>query len=249
LTALTDIDFVIGPMCKKFPKYFDFYKRQVRRGRYVILDNGAFEGELLTDKDLLEMAEELCPTEIVAPDVIGDRQGTKERVDTFLKALDASHIGTSLKVQACPQGRTMKDWMDSYKELSAIERIDVLGITYAEHLGCSPKNFEGIYGVVRAEAARLEIIHKLVGEDKLVWQKPHHLLGLYDLHALPWYSQYPFVRSIDTSFPVACGRDLIRMHWTTKKPRSFSADDYELEFSGERIVCAIENLQWIRARV
>lgn len=67
--------------------YVGFYRERAQRGDYVILDNGAYEGDQLTTSGLLAAIEEFQPSAIVLPDYPGDFDKTESRSVDFLCAL------------------------------------------------------------------------------------------------------------------------------------------------------------------
>jgi hypothetical protein len=154
LAPLTDYDFVIAPVYVKYPEYRSFNIQQRKKGRFVILDNGAFEGELLDEAKLVRIIQELHPQEVVAPDVIGDRKQTYERAIRFVELLDKKRI--SVRVQVCPQGRSFVEWTRSYKEL-----VDLKGVST---IGCSYVCLTGDTRISRTNGTEVAI-KNLVGKD------------------------------------------------------------------------------------
>lgn len=63
--------------------YFEWYKRRREAGDFVILDNGAYEGELVTPEKLIECARELNPNVLTVPDKINDAAESKRMAEDF----------------------------------------------------------------------------------------------------------------------------------------------------------------------
>jgi len=245
LSALTDYDFVIGPVYRRFKEYADFYKKQNALGRYVILDNGAFEGELLEDEDLLDIAQELQPAEVVAPDVLYDRKATLDRVKGFLGKFKLLEGAADIKIQVCPCGQTTEEYVQSYANL--VEVADVVGLTYLTFLEPqSPVMGLSHFG---AESKRLSVLHTLVGRGLIDSNIPHHLLGLANLDALKHYAgMYPWIRSIDTSFPIAAAMEgrALGLYGRGREAKPSARMNYEHRLTSAEFAHASHNIQWMR---
>ncbi len=249
LASLTDYDFCISSIYRKLPDYRDFYNQQRDAGHFVILDNGAFEEELLSVDELLDCVLELRPQEVVAPDVINDRQQTYLLTKEFIAKLEAvlwtpAACRPRPLVQACPQGKDFEEWIESYIELAMLDGVHVMGISYYSLFACDRDSSYFSTYIVAEEAVRLRFFHRLIGANHLRVDKPHHLLGLFSPAALRAYAGYPFIRSIDTSFPVICG--LLGERMTTQSAKSSDRLDYECELSGTQLGTVIENILWMK---
>jgi hypothetical protein len=90
MTPLLPGRFCIASEAIKYGKYFEFFKDSAARGEEVILDNGVFENELLTDEQLLELANVMRPPVLIVPDVINSRASENwERAQKFLGKMDS----------------------------------------------------------------------------------------------------------------------------------------------------------------
>ena len=175
--------------------YTKFFRRMSDEGKYVILDNGAFEGKLHTMKDLLDKAEMIKASEIVLPDVI------KNSTDTIMKGFDALRAYGNLcpkdtyNIMGAPQGNNISEWVDCAKTMLKYWEIGCIGI---------PKNL--IFSV--GDDARLLAMKHIRGlvEDSNV---DIHLLGCWnnprEVHS--FWSCYSKVRGVDSSIPYIYARD------------------------------------------
>ena len=68
MTTQNQVHMCLAQVAKKSETYLRFFKAQSQLGRTVILDNGAYEGEMLEGLELIQIAREIQPTWIVAPD-------------------------------------------------------------------------------------------------------------------------------------------------------------------------------------
>jgi hypothetical protein len=203
-----------------------------------VLDNGAFEGDLFSVEDLVRLVEELKPHEVVLPDVIGDSKATVIGSKACL-----NRLGGNIVVQVCPQGSTFSEWVDCYRELSELPGVSCIGLSYIWTLE-DPMPWDFFGPMNPMEAARLRSIHHLVGTGYLKRGIPHHLLGLSDPRALRWYAMYPFIRSIDTSFPIATALVYKQMSRLSPKPKGKL--DYGVMMTPQVVRLAVENIQWLQ---
>lgn len=72
----------VAPWCRN-PEYLAFYRDRVAAGDHVILDNGAYEEELIDNREYKQLIETLRPMEYIAPDVIYDHESTRRKYYEF----------------------------------------------------------------------------------------------------------------------------------------------------------------------
>jgi hypothetical protein len=158
---------------------------------FVILDNGAWElGEGNTNA-LLEVAAQIRPHEIVVPDAFRDRTRTLH--------LAMKHMEECAKLAYClmlvPQGETLVEWCQCAVELGAYARASNFW-----HRACIgiPKVVDSYSGGIWAACAWLAY-------RELVPVLGVHLLGVWaDMTSpLTVCDSYSFIRSIDTTLPLA----------------------------------------------
>lgn len=65
-------------------RYFEWYRERRKQGDFVILDNGAYEGELVDPDELLRIAAELNPNVLTVPDKLNDAEESKRMATHFL---------------------------------------------------------------------------------------------------------------------------------------------------------------------
>jgi hypothetical protein len=151
------------------PRYRDFYRAEVDRGAFLLLDNGVVEtGIPWLASAIYGMALHLNATEMILPDYIGDMRGT----------LQASFRGLSYIVQqrkrvramAVPQGRTVAEWSHCAKMMSGWP-VDSFGISkFARFPG---------EGYERLDLLRTEGGQAILEGSNLMTEEPFgiHLLG------------------------------------------------------------------------
>jgi|ETN01SMinimDraft_4_1059930.scaffolds.fasta_scaffold11496_3 hypothetical protein len=152
---------------------------------YKILDNGAAEGKLIKNADLMAIARTLAVDEIVVPDVLGDAAASYQLAQEFEPfALDHDWF----KYMGVVQGRDRAEVAQSVFMLMDLEYISVLAIP--RHL-CQKvsryERFDIVYAMGTDIAERFEAVHFLGSSG---W--PKEVVLLADL---------PLARGIDTSYP------------------------------------------------
>lgn len=112
--------------------YKNFYKECSKQGDFVILDNGANEGNLIKGQEYIDIANHIRPSEIIAPDVFLDCDATIKETNSFLKndlqKLDRDLIG--INVMAVPQGKTDEDYRACWDYFATKQGIDTIGLGY-----------------------------------------------------------------------------------------------------------------------
>lgn len=104
-------------------QYQEAYITARRNGDYLIMDNGAAEGELLTHGQLRSMALGLMVNEIVVPDVLGNMDDTLALVKDFFRF----GVDTRFKYMGVVQGKTYDEccacieaYYDTFGEITVL---------------------------------------------------------------------------------------------------------------------------------
>ncbi len=143
-------------------------------GKYVTLDNGAFElGRSIPFKDFIEVIEWVDPDEIILPDACNNAIRTMKSTIDFL-----NYYPTSKLKMAVAQGRNWKSWLACYKRFLQMDQIDIIGIPMTQFQLYCP--LLGKYLATKRWSifTRVEILNVL-SRMKLI-QKPVHILGSID---------------------------------------------------------------------
>ena len=201
--------------------YTNYYKRQREKGRFIILDNGAFECEAqgvgVGIDACLDAAEIIQPNEVIAEDVLFDGERTIESTKRFIDRMDQRGMLGKYKVMAVVQGHTMDEWFVCFNELMHIKEVDTIGLSKlsvpVSFLG--EKESSGCVARSRLECTKM--INRILGpsicfanlDPSSPMGKRFHLLG--GDNWLPWeikqQTQYPWIRSNDSSAAVWYGRN------------------------------------------
>ncbi len=176
---------VLTKRCLEDVAYMAFYRKRRLEGDFLILDNSAAEVKAAIEgSSMMDVAKELCPSIVVAPDVIYNKNETLKRTEGFLKKYWFDLKDLDIKVMAVPQGGSSEEWYDCYQKFNSDPHIDWLGIS----MFYTPKFNQ-----------RLEVL-KLIASTV---HKPCHLLGLWDNpYDLLGERKFDFVKSVDTAKPI-----------------------------------------------
>jgi hypothetical protein len=154
------------------------------RGEYIIMDNGAVDGGLVTDAYLKNAAVDLQVDEVVLPDVIGNATMTREKVRQYLRLHDMR-----VKYMAVLQGEDEQILRNLVKNFVDDEQITVLGLP-RDHIVRIKKQI------------RIEMANWI--EDTYPGRFKIHLLGTSShwIDEVKFAAKYaPHIRSVDTSAP------------------------------------------------
>lgn len=96
--------------------------------QYVIMDNGAAEGEVPSNAELVEIAQKYLPDEFALPDVLGDGELTMRQAARFLLAHNGDMFRAGVKLGFVAQGKTIREtvsviwdaWEEFGREISVI---------------------------------------------------------------------------------------------------------------------------------
>ncbi|KKM60475.1 hypothetical protein LCGC14_1541440 [marine sediment metagenome] len=204
LCSLGDIEMCLAPLVWEGggpgAGYGRYYKQAAAAGRFVILDNGAAEGALMSPSDLLDLVDEMRPAEVVAPDIIYDGPATITAVLEFLQVMGVRRQGkrSQAGVMAVPQGSTRQEYMHCAAALETFPKVTTLGLSKRSTARCFGNDDTPL---VIARTRAVDALSRLTA-------KPLHLLG--GDWSLPWevaryasaspYASAPAVRSNDSSF-------------------------------------------------
>lgn len=184
---------ILAPELKRSAEQAKFYQKEAAGGSHVILDNGAYEEGLSVSLDQLNLwIDFIRPAEVVLPDVMFDGPSTLKMSFDAASELRTTW-GQDLKLQGVPQGRTWKEWAESFHLFYLSPLIDTIAVNVV-----SNKLFPGL--------GRLRILQE-IHRAGFHMAKSYHLLGLHpsllELTHVPHF--FPWVRSIDTSKPASYG--------------------------------------------
>lgn len=162
--------------------YLKYFKTKSAEGKWVILDNSAYEigkleqtnasGEGLGPELVLKAAEMIEPSIVIAQDILCDREGTLSSTKNFIQYMKTRGLLGKYQVMGVAQGKTEDEWLQSYEDLYKIPEIDQIGFSKIS----VPLSFLGNQTETQAiMKSRLKATTKVA--EHFSNPKPAHLLG------------------------------------------------------------------------
>ena len=193
----TDYEYALAHHVLEDPRYVDQFKKVLRKGKEVILDNSAFElgssfsnEKLMMAYDTISQGGSTDKIFVIAPDVLGDRLANHKSIVSFVE--EVNYLDRS-KVYATVQGDTVEERYLSYANL-AKEGFSRFTIPSGWHLADGK--------MIREDEENRSLLLFRIMAFALSHHR-FHLLGCTDLTYLPKYNKaFPLIVSLDTSFPV-----------------------------------------------
>ena len=196
----------------KNPKYAEFYASLAQdHHHWVLMDNGAAEGEQLRLEALLECYDIVQPNEIVLPDTLYDGQDTLRKMEKAIVKIDEHYqYKVPFSLMAVPQGRTLEEWYECVKQMVANPRIKTIGISKFLQIATNDIT-------VRWKAAKL--LDGLIKQNRR-YDMEAHLLGCGESPLLidSIRKSFPFVRGCDSAYAYLCTQADKRIYVDTSRP-------------------------------
>jgi len=201
-----DYDYFLTHLIDQYPEYKEFFEYSRAYSRFIIMDNGLFEGVTHTTKDLINKIELIKPDVFIVPDAWNDANTTLVNAKSWMINYKEG-LPEQTNLMAVCQGQDMTELMTTYQTL-----ID-LGYTYIAFNHSSiayQKEYDGMDHLKAAMYGRMEFIRKLVAGGSIRKDVYHHLLGCSLPQEFMSYGDWSFIKSVDTSNPILVGAEGIR---------------------------------------
>jgi hypothetical protein len=197
-----DYEFCLPTYWFKSEEYKQYFLNAKKAGRFIIADNGLFEGDSFTEKQLIDFVNELKPDVFVIPDVWND---------AFISYRNAKYWQNVLKEQLPKETKLMAVIQCTDYTIGASlykEYID-LGLTHIafNHSSVAYKEFFPHENIsVSKMMGRIYFINQLKKHNVINKLVHHHLLGCAIPDEFKYYGPgYEFIKTLDTSNPVVWG--------------------------------------------
>jgi len=183
-----EIFFAIAHHVMEYSGYAKLYRERSDKGKFVIVDNGAYEKLTpLPPDELISQAKVVKAKEVIAPDILQKPILTLDLTKSFLSTLSTNER-KQFRIMGVPQSKRREGWINEYMKMIQLD-IDTVGI---------PKWLRH----------RDVIVQRLLHLNKLDFSKDHHLLGIDHMDELCLMPNY-LIRSIDTKLPIHLGINLL----------------------------------------
>lgn len=203
-----DYDYCLPHLLDKSTRYRLFFQKAKINKRFIIMDNGLFEGVEHTIEDLLSKIELLHPNIFIVPDAWNDSITTIRSAKHWMNNYGKKLKEIDVELMAVCQGNNIGELITTYQTLVDLGYKHIAfnhsSIAYEnEYSGEMPKLKAQMYG-------RMEFIRRLVEKDTIHKEYYHHLLGCSLPQEFMAYGDWKFIKSVDTSNPILVGAEGVR---------------------------------------
>jgi len=201
-----DYDYCLPHLIDQYSEYKEFFEYSRTHGRFIIMDNGLFEGVTHTTEDLIEKIELIQPDVFVVPDAWNDSNTTLVNAKSWVINYKEG-LPQRTNLMAVCQGKDMTELTTTYQTLVDLGykyiAFNHSSIAYQDRYPLNEPLFAQMYG-------RMEFIRKLVASNIIRNDVHHHLLGCSLPQEFMSYKDWNFIKSVDTSNPILVGAEGIR---------------------------------------
>ena len=201
-----DYDYCLPHLIDQYDQYRTFFQKSRLDKRFIIMDNGLFEGVTHTTEDLLEKINLIRPNIFIVPDAWNDANTTLVNAKSWMINYK-QHIPKEINLMAVCQGKDIGELITTYQTL-----VDI-GYTHIafNHSSIAYQNeYTGMDHLKASMYGRMEFIRRLVQSGAIRKSNYHHLLGCSLPQEFMSYGDWPFIKSVDTSNPILVGAEGIR---------------------------------------
>lgn len=207
---------------------------------FITLDNSAAEKSLVTEDVLINIVRELRPDEVIAPDVLFDKQQTLTNLDSFVKRMRTEALLDRTVIFGCPQGSNREEWLQCYKAMMNNNDVSVIGLSKIAVPRCW---MDEQHEDANIKESRRMCVQYLVDNNLLV--KPVHLLGMGDPTEYEVYSHRK-IRSTDSCYTVFAAWHGVDFESGDLRRIPTTNDFYEATLTEEQRELAIKNINFLK---
>lgn len=199
-----DFDYALVHLFETNKEYLEFFKKSLRLGRTVYLDNSVFElGESFDHDRFAYWVKELGEINrdnfyYIIPDSLNEKNKTISNYIDFVTKYP-NLPGKSIGVV---QGETYNELIDCYEFMSSNSDMVAISFGYSWFQLLHKYEENKFFAMMKG---RQNLIDLLIEEGFWNHNKPHHLLGCSLPQEFMHYSNIPSIVSVDTSNPIVMG--------------------------------------------
>jgi hypothetical protein len=195
-----DYEYCLPHLLDKHADYRQFFLDSSERGRFIICDNGLFEGIKHTTQDLLEKIDLIEPNIFIVPDEWNDATHTAKNAKHWTQY----KMPFKTKLMVVLQGKTVSEIHTLYQQC-----VD-LGYTHfaINHSSIVYQTLcESDIEIANQSVGRVMLIEYLRSQGVIKDHHYIHLLGASTPQEFTYYRDNlpTLVNSVDTSNPIICG--------------------------------------------
>ena len=195
-----DYEYCLPHLLDKHSEYRQYFLDSRERDRFIIMDNGLFEGVTHTTQDLLEKIDLIKPDIFIVPDEWNDSAITAKNAKHWLQY----KMPMRTKLMVVLQGKTVSDIHLLYQQC-----VD-LGYTHFafNHSSIVYQELGGSENALANQSVGRVLLIQYLLQQKVI--KDHHYIHLLGASTPQEFTFYRdaipnLVNSVDTSNPIICG--------------------------------------------
>lgn len=226
-----DYQYILPTFYNKYKEYKDFmlnYRKQ--KNSFIILDNGLFEGDNLTNAELLVLIYEIKPDIFIVPDEWNDKNKTLVNAKSWILNYK-SKLPNNTQLMAVLQGKNYGELVECYQTLVD---LDYKHISFNHSSEAYFDIFPTKSKLKAQSEGRKYLIDNLMKDKILNPKLYHHLLGASTWYEFALYMEekYSFIKSCDTSAPIINGAlGVLFDDHEYEKPKQKLEEFMEMEFT------------------
>jgi len=236
-----DYQYVLPHLIDQYPQYkIHMLEYREKPGSFIICDNGLFEGVVHTTEDLLEKINLVRPNIFIVPDEWNDSAATLRNAKHWI-INHKDKVPENTNLMAVCQGKNMGELVTTYQTLLDIGYKHIA----FNHSSIAYTEFYPDHKPVYAQMlGRIELIRRLIEKDTVRKHVYHHLLGCSLPQEMMAYSNFDWIKSVDTSNPIIVGSEGVRYgdNGIEYKPKIKIEELFEVDLS-ERMDDIIFNIE------
>lgn len=231
--------FCLAQLYLKDESYRQFFK-SLSKDKWVTLDNGAGDHNLVTEDVLIEVANDLMPNEIIPPDVLFNSQQTIDNYWSFMQKFRQNKNLDLTQIFFCPQGEDREAWLKCYD--FALQQDDITTIGFSKI--AIPYAFNQVKGDLLIMESRHECYDLLKSQGLIA--KNIHCLGAGDPREFIHYKGDPLMRSTDSCFSVWAAMNGIRWSANNFERIKTPQDYFDRSVGVDQVSIALSNIEYLR---
>jgi hypothetical protein len=195
-----DYEYCLPHLLDKHSEYRQYFLDSRERDRFIIMDNGLFEGVTHTTQDLLEKIDLIKPDIFIVPDEWNDSTITAKNAKHWLQY----KMPMRTKLMVVLQGKTVSDIHLLYQQC-----VD-LGYTHFafNHSSIVYQELGGSENALANQSVGRVLLIQYLLQQKVI--KDHHYIHLLGASTPQEFTFYRdavpnLINSVDTSNPIICG--------------------------------------------
>jgi hypothetical protein len=233
-------DYCLPHLIDKYERYRLYFQKSRLDKRFIIMDNGLFEGVTHTTEDLFNKINLVRPNVFIVPDEWNDSNATLRNAKSWMTN-HKSNLPEEVELMAVCQGKNIGELITTYQTLIDMGYKHIAfnhsSIAYTEFY----PNHKPVYAQM---LGRIEFIRRLVEKDTVYKHVYHHLLGCSLPQEFMAYTNFEWIKSVDTSNPIIVGSEGVRYgdNGIEYKPKTKIEELFEVDLT-ERMDDIIFNVE------